>query len=316
MSKTVKYFDSEVAKEVGTDSAIILSNIEFWQEHNKANNKNNHEGKFWTYNSVSAWNELFEYLSASQIKRCLKKLEAFGYVITGNFNKSSYDRTKWYTSIRRNRSMEQTKSLNRIDDSSQPIPYNKPNINTDNKLNYIPQSQKDFKASQRFELYFTDKNGDIYDSNRNKIKTEKEIKDIEVINPEVVIPKPQKKEKEKSCVKKEKVYDDAVVWCYDDCLAFFPKELHPKDEKEWFEVIDKLNRIDGLEFSDISLIVKAVRNDKFWSKNFLSLTKLRRKDKDKVMYWNVFKEKFKFERSKSESTFDAMQQVLNEIQNE
>ena len=170
-------------------------------------------------------------------------------------------------------------------------------------INLIPKSQKNFKAEDK-------------------------IKDIEVIEPEEVefdfdehirttINNFPKKEKEKSCVKKEKVYSNDVYQCYEDCKVFFEKDLLPNNPNEyesWFECIDKLNRIDGLAFSDILLIVKSARSDKFWSKNFLSLTKLRRKDKDKIPYWKVFKEKFKFEKSKSESTFDAMQQVLNEIQ--
>lgn len=186
-------------------------------------------------------------------------------------------------------------------------------VNTEQKLNYIPKNQK------------------------NDFSAEDKINDIEVIEPEEVeyltqfdkdfallenkikieIDKQQKKEKEKSCVKKEKEYSDEVYQCYEDCKLYFEKDLLPNNPNEyenWFDCIDKLNRIDGLAFSDILLIVKSARSDKFWSKNFLSLTKLRRKDKDKIPYWKVFKERFKFEKSKSECTFDAMNDVLKDIQ--
>lgn len=124
------YFDKSVAKKVGTDAAIILSNIEFWQSKNKANNKNFYDGYFWTYNSVSAWCELFDYLTYAQIRRCLEKLEKSKFIITGNYNSSSYDRTKWYCSIRQ---FQLLKLANGDVNSNQPIPYNKPNSNTDNK---------------------------------------------------------------------------------------------------------------------------------------------------------------------------------------
>lgn len=123
-----------------------------------------------------------------------------------------------------------------------------------------------------------------------------------------------KKIKNRESVKKEFSFD--VKNCYLECYSCFTEDLRPIKEKDvlaWHDTIDKLNRIDKLRFEDIVLLVQAARNDAFWSKNFLSLVKLRRKNKDKVPYWKVFKEKFKFEKSKSESTFDAMNEVLKNI---
>lgn len=121
-------FDTMVAKDVGTDSAIILANIEYWQSKNRANKTNFHEGMYWTYNSVDAWCELFSYLSKHQIRHCLEKLIKRNYIVTGNFNKAAYDRTKWYCSIRQ---MDLGNIPNGIGKNPQPIP----NINTDNNPN-------------------------------------------------------------------------------------------------------------------------------------------------------------------------------------
>jgi len=107
-------------------------------------------------------------------------------------------------------------------------------------------------------------------------------------------------------------YTTSVIECYEECVKEFPADLKPKDEKsqvKWLDVIDKLNRLDNLQFSDISLIVKTVRRDKFWSKNFLTLRKLRRKNNDGVPYWKVFREKFKKEQSKSEQYKSAYEQA-------
>jgi hypothetical protein len=80
--------------------------------------------------------------------------------------------------------------------------------------------------------------------------------------------------------------------CLNNCLKFFPERLHPKNKNTWLDTIEKLNRIDGVQLLEIERIVKATREDPFWGKNFLSMTKLRKK-KDEVYYIVIFGEKFK-----------------------
>ena len=89
-------FSVDVAKEVGVNAAILLQSIKWWCAKNKANGKNEHDGLYWTYNSVKAWQELYPYLGKSAIDNALKKLEERGYIKTGNYNSTPYDRTKWY----------------------------------------------------------------------------------------------------------------------------------------------------------------------------------------------------------------------------
>ena len=128
-------FDMVVAADVGTDAAIIFSNIQFWVAKNKANNKNFHDGKHWTYNSVKAWLELFPYLTESKIRTCLTKLEDKKYIEVANHNKKGYDRTKWFhandTVICDSYQMQLLKMPNAFDGIIKPIPDNKP----DNKPN-------------------------------------------------------------------------------------------------------------------------------------------------------------------------------------
>ena len=88
-------FNVQIAKDYGIEEAILLENIFFWCEKNRANRKLIN-GKPWTYNSVKAFNELFCYMSPSKISRALANLEKNGLIETGNFNKNPYDRTKWY----------------------------------------------------------------------------------------------------------------------------------------------------------------------------------------------------------------------------
>lgn len=89
-------FNPQIAKEYGVNAAIIFQNLAYWIEHNRANETNFHDGRYWTYNSVRAFAELFPYLTDKQIRGALKKLEEGGMILVGNYNKSAYDRTRWY----------------------------------------------------------------------------------------------------------------------------------------------------------------------------------------------------------------------------
>ena len=139
-------FNIELAKKYGILEAILLKNLWFWIEKNRANEKNFYDGTYWTYNSTRAFNELFPYASESSIKRALKGLQEKGIIKTGNYNKSAYDRTLWYAftdlgkSIVSNRQMEMNKSSNGNEQNGLTIPdintYNKTtNIKTDVKQN-------------------------------------------------------------------------------------------------------------------------------------------------------------------------------------
>ena len=93
----INAFDAEVAKLVGVNAAVLFKNICYWVEKNATNGKNEHDGYYWTYNSMKAYAEQFPYLTERQIRTALNKLESEGLVMTGNFNDAAYDRTKWYT---------------------------------------------------------------------------------------------------------------------------------------------------------------------------------------------------------------------------
>ena len=92
--------------------------------------------------------------------------------------------------------------------------------------------------------------------------------------------------------KPKKQYSLGVINCFNNCIRYFPYYLHPKDPKKWYDVIDKLNRIDEVEFKEIERVVAAVRANDFWSKNFQSMVKLRKVNRDMVQYFISFQDKF------------------------
>lgn len=90
-------FDVDIAKIVGVNAAIIFNDLCYWITKNKANKQHFHDDLYWTYNSIRAWKELYPYLTERQIRTALQKLVDSGLVVTGNYNRSAYDRTIWYS---------------------------------------------------------------------------------------------------------------------------------------------------------------------------------------------------------------------------
>ncbi len=89
-------FNVAVAAEYGMLEAVLMEHLTFWIAKNKANDVNFHDGYYWTYNSTKALAELFPYVSKNTISRALHHLEDEGLILSGNYNKSAYDRTMWY----------------------------------------------------------------------------------------------------------------------------------------------------------------------------------------------------------------------------
>jgi hypothetical protein len=93
-------FNTKVAKKYNVTKAILLNNIAHWQKINMLNERNFHDGHYWTFNSATAFQELFDYLSLSTIKKALYDLEhKDGVLKSGVYNKRKYDQTKWYTIV-------------------------------------------------------------------------------------------------------------------------------------------------------------------------------------------------------------------------
>lgn len=96
METTMHYFDTELAAKYGMVEATILNHLQYWIQKNAENNKNYHEGRYWTFNSIQSFCKLFPYLTAKKIRNAIKKLEDAKVLMKGNFNKFKYDRTTWY----------------------------------------------------------------------------------------------------------------------------------------------------------------------------------------------------------------------------
>jgi len=139
-------FNVEIATILNSvEKAILIENIAFWILKNKSSKKNFYDGHYWTYNSAEGFTELFPYWSRKKIQNKLKELENDGFLKVGCYNKSAYDRTKWYTitneKIRKFYPLDCPILDNEKDRKDQPIPDINTNINLKKK-----KKEKSFSA--------------------------------------------------------------------------------------------------------------------------------------------------------------------------
>ena len=82
-----------LAVKTSLNEAIILQQIHYWIE------KSDHfyDGRRWVYNSLDNWCLQFPFFSKSTIDRAMKSLCDRGLLIKGNYNKSKFDKTNWYS---------------------------------------------------------------------------------------------------------------------------------------------------------------------------------------------------------------------------
>lgn len=97
--ESTKKFHFEVCDAIahGVEGAVLLSNIRFWLRKNIEAQSNIHDGRVWTFNSSRAFAEIFPFWNERKIARITAALEASGILISANYNRKQYDRTKWFS---------------------------------------------------------------------------------------------------------------------------------------------------------------------------------------------------------------------------
>lgn len=168
--------DVKLAQVIGLNQAIVLQQLNYWL-HSRSAKKIN--GKVWVYNRIKDWNEQFPFWSKNTVQRTLDSLEKDHLVITGNFNKYKFDRTKWY-------SINQAELVNRMTQfgvkgepnlgSSQlpkmgnTIPDTNPDTNPDTSNNSQARPDDASKTRKEIIYYLNSKLGTRYKPNATKNK--------------------------------------------------------------------------------------------------------------------------------------------------
>jgi len=90
------HFDIKIAKKYGVDEAIFLDYLYHWIEKNEANGRHYYEGRYWTYNTIEAYMQIFPYWNYRQIRHIVDKLRNSGLILTAYFNSSNNCKALWY----------------------------------------------------------------------------------------------------------------------------------------------------------------------------------------------------------------------------
>ena len=82
-----------LARLIGLNEAIILQQVHYWLQRSN----NVRDGYRWVYNSYPEWyKQMPIWKSETTMRTAFKNLEKQGLLITANYNKAKFDKTKWY----------------------------------------------------------------------------------------------------------------------------------------------------------------------------------------------------------------------------
>ena len=149
------HFKVALAKELGIEEAIFIDEFRYQIKNNRANERNFHDGRTWTYNSIKAYVDTFPYLSVGKIKRVIDSLVSKGILMKGNYNANQYDRTNWYAftdygqSIVQKCYIDELKMTNGRVENGQPIPTTIPTTNNNINIISFAPSEDGSDAEQR-----------------------------------------------------------------------------------------------------------------------------------------------------------------------
>ena len=143
-------FNTEDAISYGVPEAVVLFNIRYWVKINEEKQINYFEGKYWTFNSCTQYTKVFPFYSDRQISRLLVSLEKKGAIISGNFNKRGYDKTKWTT-------LALPETADPSTEIGRPIPDVKPYIKQDHEINNDNRCSLMYEDTEENNINFVDK---------------------------------------------------------------------------------------------------------------------------------------------------------------
>lgn len=95
--------------------------------------------------------------------------------------------------------------------------------------------------------------------------------------------------------KKKKIFPEIVLKAFDHIEQQFPERYRPSTQAQkdkWLDTIDKCHRLHNVSPRKLFLLIKEVRKDDFWKDNFLTVQKMRQRNKQGVLWIDVFMERY------------------------
>lgn len=270
-----------LAESIGLNESLVLQQIHWLLSRSKKKIS----GKYWVFNTYEEWRDKhFRFFSLSTVRRTIKNLEDLGLITsTTEFNKMKVDKTKWYT-----------------------INYEKLDglkIATDK--NDSPSAQNEQSSCSKW----TDTSAQNEQTNNQEIPQETPTRDIS---------SSEKDFQPRAKAKKNVFTDDdlmAAEWILGLIRKLNPSFKEPKIES-WANDIRLMRERDNRTHKDICELFKWANQDKFWSVNILSPSKLRDKwdqlsmKRDAAKTMPTRKETFQERNSTNWGTAEKMAEVF------
>lgn len=86
-----------LATIIGLNESIVLQQVHYWLKIKEKNQQDYIDGHYWVYNTYEQWQEQFPFFSLRTLRRTFTSLEKTGLLLSGNYNKAGFDKTKWYS---------------------------------------------------------------------------------------------------------------------------------------------------------------------------------------------------------------------------
>lgn len=86
-----------LATLIGLNESIVLQQIHYWLIGKEQRQQDYIDGHYWVYNTYEQWQEQFPFFSLRTLRRIFTALEKMGLLISSNYNRAGFDKTKWYT---------------------------------------------------------------------------------------------------------------------------------------------------------------------------------------------------------------------------
>lgn len=86
-----------LATLIGLNESIVLQQVHYWLKHKEKSGQDYIDGHYWVYNTYEQWQEQFPFWSIRTLKRIFTTLENSGFLLSANYNKIGFDKTKWYS---------------------------------------------------------------------------------------------------------------------------------------------------------------------------------------------------------------------------
>ncbi|MCR1915447.1 hypothetical protein [Lactobacillus johnsonii] len=154
------------------NEAIILQQVQYWVNRSE----NEYAGRKWVYNTIDQWKEQFPWLSERAIRTRFNSLIEKGVIITSNFNRAKFDRTKWYTI-----DYDKLNSLIENQNNVENLDMTHSEESSESKRKKVPDatgSKLQIQAEESYALDSEESSGPIPDNTRDYPETNTESTDL------------------------------------------------------------------------------------------------------------------------------------------